>query len=82
MPHVTLIYEDEPMCAVMETLLQCRSEMLELRLINCHGCARIKKNIQAYCKSAHGSNFYFVMTDLDRNPCAPVLVQAWLGGLS
>ena len=82
MPLVTLIYEDEPMCAVMEALLRCRSEMPELRLIPCHGCAKIKKNIRAYCKSAHGSNFYFIMTDLDRNPCAPALVQEWLGGLS
>ncbi|MBQ9455857.1 MAG: DUF4276 family protein [Thermoguttaceae bacterium] len=82
MAYVTLIYEDEPMRAVMEALLQRRPEMPELRLINCRGCSRIKKNIQAYCKSAHGSNFYFVMTDLDRNPCAPALVQEWLGGLS
>lgn len=82
MAYVTLIYEDEPMRAVMEALLQRRPEMPELRLINCRGCSRIKQNIQAYCKSAHGSNFYFVMTDLDRNPCAPALVQEWLGGLS
>jgi len=82
MPLVTLIYEDEPMRAVMEALLKCRPEMPELRLIPCRGCTKIKRNIQAYCKSAHAANYYFVMTDLDRNPCAPTLVQEWLGGLS
>jgi hypothetical protein len=69
MIYFTCVYEDEPTHSVMRKIFeQFPGQFVETVSIPCHGFGRIRKNIRAYNNAAkHGH--YFVITDLDSNPC-------------
>ena len=49
----------------------------ESRAISCKGNGKIKRQISAFnCAAEYG--YYFVITDLDNNTCAPSLIREWL----
>ena len=62
------------MLKIYEFFQGCFSES---KAIPCKGNGKIKRQINAYNRAAeHG--YYFVITDLDNNGCAPSLLRDWL----
>jgi hypothetical protein len=78
MIYFTSVYEDEITHQVMLKIYDFfRGRLSELRAIPCYGFGKIKRQIEAYNEAAkHG--YYFVITDLDNNDCAPSLIRDWL----
>ena len=78
MVYFTSVYEDEithqVMLRIYASFQGCFSES---KAIPCKGNGKIKRQINAYNFAAeHG--YYFVITDLDKNDCAPSLLRDWL----
>jgi hypothetical protein len=78
MNYVTCVYEDDithlVMLKMFDQFPKCFSEHCS---IHCHGFGKIKKNILAYNNAAN-YGYYFIITDLDKNECAPSLIGDWL----
>ena len=78
MIYITSVYEDEithqVMLRIYEFFQGCFSES---RAIACRGNGKIKRQINAYNNAAE-YGYYFVVTDLDNNNCAPSLIRNWL----
>jgi hypothetical protein len=78
MIYITCVYEDEPTHHVMLKMFnQFHNSFSEGVSIFCNGFGKIKKNIMAYNKAAK-YGYYFVITDLDNEGCAPSLIEKWL----
>ena len=78
MIYFTSVYEDEITHQVMLKIYgffqDCFSES---RAISCRGNGKIKRQINAYNRASE-YGYYFVITDLDNNDCAPSLIRDWL----
>jgi hypothetical protein len=74
---ILVVVEDPLSEAVMRRLIASYGRQLRVdRVINKHGNTEIRKGIPTY-KSASHSVPHFVLTDLDRTPCAPALLNDW-----
>ena len=78
MIYFTSVYEDDPTHQVMLRIYDffqgCFSES---KSIPCKGNGKIKRHIDGYNKASK-FGYYFVITDLDNNDCAPSLIREWL----
>lgn len=83
MKDITVVYEDDPSLAVIERICQTRNDDIRIASrIPCRGNQRIRKQIIAYNSAVKYGNAYFILTDLDRKPCAPTLIQEWFGSVA
>ncbi|MCL2834970.1 MAG: hypothetical protein FWD78_17505 [Treponema sp.] len=79
MIHINCVSEDEPSLAVMQKMLDKFTGCFSIsQRTNAHGFARIRSRIKAYNNAAAFAP-YFIITDLDKNECAPTLIRDWLG---
>jgi hypothetical protein len=62
---------------MLKMLSQFPNCFSEYAAIPCHGFGKIKKGIAGYNNAAKYCHF-FIITDLDRYECAPVLINEWL----
>jgi hypothetical protein len=77
---VMVVVEDDLSEAVMRRLIASSGSRFSVdRVINERGNTQIKKGILKY-KTASHSVPHIVLTDLDRIPCAPVLLNDWRVG--
>ena len=78
MIYFTSVYEDEITHQVMLKIYNFfQDRFSEVRSIPCYGFGKIKRQIGAYNEAAK-YGYYFVITDLDNNDCAPSLIRNWL----
>ena len=80
-------YAEDPLsCAVMEQLINyCNSASSTGKELgfhpgfpkNMHGNGLLKKRIPALVKMARNKVHSFVLTDLDRQPCASAMIKQW-----
>lgn len=74
---IDLVVEDELSEAVARKLLETSSQSYALRIVYSRGgYGYIKRNIFGFNKAAKGTP-YLVVTDLDTEVCAPVLIDKW-----
>jgi len=72
------VYEDALTWAVIQKLLVQYPEHFQIQgNIPCGGFGRIRKKIKAYNNAAK-NNYFFIITDLDDDECAPTLLKEWL----
>ncbi|MDR1626064.1 MAG: DUF4276 family protein [Spirochaetia bacterium] len=77
MIYLHCVFEDDPSFMVMRKMLAAFEGQYSIKsAANCHGFGKIKKHINAYNKAAAYVP-YFIITDLDRQPCAPSLIEKW-----
>jgi len=78
MIRINCVSEDEPSLMVMQKMLNQFEDCFSIdqRTIT-HGFVKIRKHIKAYNNAASYTP-YFVITDLDKNECAPTLIRGWL----
>lgn len=75
---INLVVEDELSEAVARKLLESSSRPYALRIVYSRGgYGYIKKKIRGFNNAAKGTP-YLVVTDLDTEDCAPVLIDKWL----
>jgi len=78
MIYFTSVYEDELTHQIMMKLYNLFKEYFtEIKAIPCRGNGKIKRQIKAYNKASQ-FGYYFVITDLDDNECAPSLIKDWM----
>jgi hypothetical protein len=75
---INLVYEDAVSHAVLVKLLgRYGNRYLMGRFFHANGNGWIKSRIQGLNRAAKGMP-YLVLTDLDRDECAPLLIRSWL----
>ncbi|MBS1749548.1 MAG: hypothetical protein JST63_06570 [Bacteroidetes bacterium] len=75
---INLVFEDELSEFIMSKLLHCFGNKYYTGVsYNGFGNGYIKTNIKGFNEAATGIPF-FVLTDLDNNPCAPYVINDWL----
>lgn len=62
--------------ALLRTLLRYTGRSFNVRAISCGGCEELRKKANTLNHSAKGVAV-LVLTDLDRNECAPTLIRDW-----
>jgi len=78
MIYFTSVFEDELTHQVMIKLYNFFQDCFtEIKAIPCRGNGKIKRQIRAY-NNASQFGYYFIITDLDDNECAPSLIRDWL----
>lgn len=77
MQSIAVIVEDELSGAVMRKLIAATGRDFVIdRMINARGHGQIKSGIEKFRTSSYVLP-HVVLTDLDRNPCAPFLLEKW-----
>jgi hypothetical protein len=78
MTYFHCVFEDDLTLEVIKRLFFLFQEKVKIGTpIHCHGCGKIRKNINAYNKASVHHPF-FIIVDLDTNACAPSLIETWL----
>ncbi len=78
---ITLAVEDALSGHVLNRLLKVNQKYAIGVTLGLKGNGYLKSTLRGLNQAAQGSA-YVVLTDLDRAPCAPALVQDWFGGAS
>jgi hypothetical protein len=73
--------EDELSGAVMERLLSVSGWTFNARVFNARGFGALKRGMAKF-REASKSLPHIVLTDLDRYPCPPALLDDWGGQLN
>ena len=74
---INCVFEDDPTFAIMQKMLDNFNGCFSInQIVNAHGFVRIKKHINGY-NEASVYTPYFIITDLDKNECAPSLIKSW-----
>jgi uncharacterized protein DUF4276 len=76
---IVIAAEDVLSIEIAVKILAENGQFNVVNTINAHGYGDLKKNIRSYHNMAHNGLPSLVITDLDRNECAPALISEWLG---
>lgn len=77
MQSIAVVIEDELSGAVMRRLISATGRNFVIdRMINAHGNGQIKSGIGKFRTSSYALP-HVVLTDLDRYPCPPALLDSW-----
>ena len=74
---INIVFEDDLSKAVIMKILQSRDRYEVGIGFPMHGFGNIKKKIDGFNNAAKGMP-YLVLTDLDKEECAPTLIQDWI----
>jgi hypothetical protein len=74
---INIVFEDDLSGVVIRKILQGRGGYEVGRCFLGRGFGNIKKKIDGFNKAAKGMP-YLVLTDLDKEECAPTLIQDWM----
>lgn len=78
MQNIAVIVEDELSGAVMRRLIAATGRNFAIdRIINARGNAQIKSGMQQKFRASSYALPHVVLTDLDRYPCPPALLDNW-----
>lgn len=73
---LVIAIEDELSGAVMEKLISFSGRNFTIRVFNARGFGELKKGISKFCQASRVLP-HIILTDLDRYPCAPALLENW-----
>lgn len=79
MNHIVIVVEDEISKAVLEKIIsENRSDLTIHTTFGMNGFGFIKKNIPRFINASRAVP-HIILTDLDREECAPSLIKKWIG---